>query len=115
MVHQIKEALKKFLKFCLERFATAYGYGRETWGSSNVIDISPKYSRVEICYDTVSRVMKELDYSYKKTPRVLTLQVKKEILTKSNVYDGATRKDFVKATSENKYEKEINREENDEE
>jgi len=61
-----KEPLKEFLKVCLQKPATKYGYDRETWDSTNITDAFQKETGLEISHDTVSRAMKELGYSYKK-------------------------------------------------
>ena len=61
-----KEPLKAFLKLCLEKPATDYGYDRETWDSTNIIAAFEKESGLVVSHDTVSRAMKELGYSYKK-------------------------------------------------
>lgn len=61
-----KKPLKNFLKKCLTKPASNYGWDRETWDSTNVIQSFEKESGLRVSHDTVSRAMKELGYSYKK-------------------------------------------------
>ena len=63
---KINELLIPFLKRCLAKSPTEYGWDKSTWDSTIIIKSFEKEHEEFISHDSVSRAMKKLNYSYKR-------------------------------------------------
>jgi transposase len=69
-----KLPLISFLKDCLQKSPSEYGWDKATWDSNSIIDSFEADSGSTVSHDTVTRAMKELGYSYKKPQKTTSIR-----------------------------------------